>query len=106
MSRKVLVWTGLSAALIIGIILSPYASSHPDGLERVAIDNGFIEQEKEPLWSTPVSGYEWSALADKSPAAATAISGLVGVLLTYGISVAVGKGLASRKRRSTKHSIR
>ena len=38
--------------LIIAVLVSPFASSHPDGLERVAEDHGFID--------TANTGFTWS----------------------------------------------
>ncbi|MGB3768113.1 MAG: PDGLE domain-containing protein, partial [Phormidesmis sp.] len=35
---------GLGVALIIAAVVSPFASSNPDGLERVAEDLGFIDR--------------------------------------------------------------
>lgn len=97
MKRKTLIWAGLAAAVAIAVFLSPFASSHPDGLERVAMDHGFIEQEKDWSWKTPFSGYEWSALK-ASPALATAASGLAGVLLTFGAAYGGSKLLAARSK--------
>jgi cobalt/nickel transport protein len=96
MSRKAVVWLGIAAALLIAVFLSPYASPHPDGLERVAIDNGFMEQEKGDAWSTPFSGYEWKGLSE-SPLWAKGLSGLAGVLLTLGAVYGTGRLLARRK---------
>jgi cobalt/nickel transport protein len=96
-NRKALLWIGLAAALVIAVFISPYASSHPDGLERVAMDHDFIEREKDSAWTTPVSGYEWNG-AKNSPAIATAVSGLAGVVLTFGAVYAIGKWAAYRKR--------
>ena len=33
---------GIALSLALAIFLSPFASPHPDGLERVAEDKGFI----------------------------------------------------------------
>ena len=33
----------LAVALILGVVVSPFASSKPDGLERVATDQGFVD---------------------------------------------------------------
>lgn len=98
MSRKILFWSGIAAALLIAVFLSPYASPHPDGLERVAIDNGFIEQEKESAWTTPFSGYEWNAAG--SSKWAVGVSGFVGVVLTFAAVYGTGRLLAGRKSSS------
>jgi hypothetical protein len=89
-------WTGLLAAALIAFLLSPHASQSPDGLDRVAIDHGFKAQEKQALWSTPLSGYELKWIGKS--ALSTGVAGLAGVLLTFGAALLVGKLLASRKR--------
>lgn len=80
----------LTVALGIGVAVSPFASPHPDGLERVAQDHGFAEtgtlhtlQE-----SSPVPDYAFPGVSGER--AATAVAGLVG---TAGVFL-VGVGLA------------
>lgn len=41
---KNLIIIGITAALLVGTFLAPLASVHPDGLERVAEDAGFIDK--------------------------------------------------------------
>ena len=41
---------GLAVALAFAFFVSPLASSEPDGLERVAIDQGFEEQAEPTRW--------------------------------------------------------
>ena len=41
----------LGAALIIAGFVSWFASPHPDGLEKVAEDHGFIEKALAPFYS-------------------------------------------------------
>jgi cobalt/nickel transport protein len=96
-NRKMLFWTGMLAALLIAALLSPYASSRPDGLERVAIDNGFVSKEKESSWTTPVSGYEWKSIGGPE-AWRTGISGVAGVVLTFGAVYLVFRWLGRHKR--------
>lgn len=48
-------------------LLSPWASSHPDGLERVAEDHGFLQQasavhEWAPIPDYEVAGIPWTVL--------------------------------------------
>jgi cobalt/nickel transport protein len=89
-------WIGLVAALLIGIFVSPFASSHPDGLERAAEDLGFMNQTQEPLYNTPFTDYE----ATIAPNAwlATSISGAVGVLLTFFMVWGTGRWVARRRK--------
>ena len=57
--RARLLWlAGLFAALLIAGVLSRYASAAPDGLERVAQDNGITEQARErPAAASPLADH-------------------------------------------------
>jgi len=51
-------WIVLAAAsIMIAMLLSPFSSSHPDGLERVAEDHGFIEQAQPGFALSPFPDY-------------------------------------------------
>ena len=65
----------LAFALVLGVFVSPYASSKPDGLERVAADQGFVD--------TATSAGTYGTYA-----------GLTGTLLVF----VIGAGLALRRR--------
>jgi len=85
---------GLSVALLIAVFLSPFASSNPDGLDRVAQDYGFDEQaaENPPAHQFPFySIFEEYAVRGVPDAVATPLAGLVGTLATFGIAWSVGK---------------
>ena len=85
---------GLGAALVIAAVVSPFASSSPDGLERVAEDLGFIDSEhSEPLaQKLPFAGiFDGYALRGTPAAVATPIAGIVGTLVTFGLAWGVGK---------------
>ncbi len=80
--RRVLV-PGLVVALGVAMLLAPFASSWPDGLERVtqgwARTPGFA-------WAVPFADYAFpsgSALGQASPLVQTAIAGLAGTLLMF-----------------------
>ncbi|MBU2541653.1 MAG: PDGLE domain-containing protein [Candidatus Omnitrophica bacterium] len=81
---------GLMMAIFFAVALSPFASSWPDGLEKVAEDKGFLEKgEVEPVFSSPIPDYVWPHL--KSEKLATSTAGIAGTLLVFGI----GYGLAA-----------
>ncbi len=89
---------GLALALVLGVLLSPFASSHPDGLEKVAENQGFIHaaEETPPAWEhSPIPDYE--APLVRHDAFATGVAGLVGVLMTFAVAYVAGKLLAARK---------
>jgi len=79
-------------ALVVAV-LSPLASSHPDGLERVAEDQGFIERVQEP-WYKVIPDYVFPGIPNE--AVATILAGLVGTLLVFGLVWGVGKLVARR----------
>jgi cobalt/nickel transport protein len=74
---------GLFAALLLALVLSPFASSFPDGLERIAEDKGFLEKgEVQPAMTSPVPDYAWPGV--KSEKLATSAAGVMGTLLVFG----------------------
>lgn len=92
-AREILI--GLSAALLLALVLSPFASSSPDGLEKVAERQGFLAKgEGEPALKTPVPDYAWPGVADEGRA--TRIAGGVGTLVTF----AAAWGVAALIRRA------
>jgi cobalt/nickel transport protein len=64
--------------LILAIFVSPFASSKPDGLERVAHDLGFIENEKSPLYEVFP---DYSLAFIPIEYISTAFSGLLGLCI-------------------------
>lgn len=93
MTRKNIL-IGLFAALILAIFLSPFASSSPDGLERVAEDKGFLEKgEGEPVAKSLIPDYAFPGI--KNEKVATAVAGAVGTLCVF----AVGYGVAAILKR-------
>jgi cobalt/nickel transport system permease protein len=88
MSKK---WLGVIAvglALAVGVaLLSPLASSQPDGLEKVAQDKQFLDQARDPSYEI-IPDYTLPGIENE--AVATIVSGLIGVA----IMAALGFGLA------------
>jgi cobalt/nickel transport system permease protein len=88
------VWGGLAIALVLALF-SPLASPHPDGLERVAEDLGFIERAQEPLYQV-IPDYVFPGISNE--ALATIAAGVVGTLIVYGIAVGLAALLRRRER--------
>ena len=69
------------------VVLSPLASAHPDGLEWVAEEHGFLGAAREPLYNLIpdylVPGISIEALA-------TILAGVIGVIIVLGVSLGVG----------------
>lgn len=85
---------GLAAALFLALILSPFASPWPDGLEKVAEEKGFLAKgEEKPALAAPVPDYAWPGV--KSEGNATRIAGAVGTLVCF--VVALGAAALMRK---------
>jgi len=99
----VFVGVALAVAVLLAVVVSPWASSSPDGLEKMAGDKGFLHraEEKEPAWkNSPMKDYAVPGV--KSEKTSTAISGLIGVSITVVVMLAVamlGVGLGRLKRR-------
>jgi len=88
------VWGGLAIALVLALF-SPLASPHPDGLERVAEDLGFIERAQEPLYQV-IPDYVFPGISNE--ALATIAAGIVGTLIVYSIAVGLAALLRRRER--------
>lgn len=79
-------------------LLAPFASSSPDGLERVAEDKGFMDASKDAPYAViadyAVPGVENEALA-------TILAGAIGVTVVY-LLLAGGTYLAYRAAANRK----
>lgn len=93
--------SGLVVAALLVLVVAPIASSAPDGLERVATDQGLDESAEEAaLAEAPLADYEVGGVEDE--AARTRVAGVVGLLVTFGIGAAiVGVFVVMRKRSAT-----
>jgi PDGLE domain len=86
----------LAVAIGLATAVSPWASSHPDGLERVAEDRGFLDRatvdrvQDDP----PIPDYAFPGV--ENARVATGLAGFVGTLGVF----AVGTGLALLLRRA------
>jgi hypothetical protein len=89
-------WTvGLLIALAVTLI-SPLASAWPDGLERVAEDEGFIEDAQDAPYEI-IPDYVFPAISNE--AMATILAGVVGTLVVFGL--AYGLGVLLKRREAT-----
>jgi hypothetical protein len=89
---KLFIVAGLLVAGGLGLLVSPFASSAPDGLERVAADKGFIDSaEDHALTNSPVADY--SVRAWDNDRVGRGIAGLIGVLITFGVGLGLFTGL-------------
>lgn len=93
---------GLIVAAFLVLVAAPLASGDPDGLERVAIDQGFIDSaEDHAIADSPLADYAVEGVEDE--AIGTRVAGLVGVLITFGVGAAiVGVFVFLRSRNATR----
>ncbi|OHD25678.1 MAG: hypothetical protein A2064_06590 [Spirochaetes bacterium GWB1_66_5] len=92
-----LIWIGLAVSLAVGALLSLAASPHPDGLERVAEDKGFLETAVgTPLLHSPLPDYVFPGIANER--LATGLAGFLGTLVLF----ALGWGLGWLLRRAAR----
>jgi cobalt/nickel transport system permease protein len=89
-----LVWAfGLLVALGLAVA-SPLASSHPDGLEWVAKQKGFLDLAQGPVYRM-IPSYVFPGISNG--ALATITAGILGTLIVFGVALAVAY---SRRNRS------
>ena len=90
----VLIWlVGLLLALGLAVA-SPLASSNPDGLEWVAVEQGFFNTAQGSLYEV-IPGYVLPGISNGS--LATILAGVIGTLIVFG--VAIGVAYMRRDRR-------
>ena len=79
---------GLLLALGLAFFVSRYASSSPDGLNKVAIDHGFADGETEHATAdSPLAGYGVEGVDDDG--LSTGLAGIAGVAVTFGIGLLI-----------------
>ena len=92
----------LVLALALAFFVSPQASSQPDGLNKVAIDTGFSDNEKpHALDNVPTAGYAVTGVDNER--LATGLAGLIGVTVTF--AIAGGLFFVVRQTRRTNEAM-
>ncbi|OGW79709.1 MAG: cobalamin biosynthesis protein CbiM [Omnitrophica bacterium RIFCSPLOWO2_12_FULL_44_17] len=82
--------TPLLAAILIGLMLSPLASSFPDGLGWIAQKYQFLH-EAAPAFVSPLADYTIASMG--TGWVSTGLAGMIGVLLTFSLGWFIGKGI-------------
>ncbi len=85
---------GYFIAIAVALI-SPLASGNPDGMERVAEDQGFIEESQDAGYQI-IPDYVFPGIENE--AAATMIAGVTGTTILY-LLVAGAAYVALRRRK-------
>ena len=91
--RRVFSVIALAVAVGLATGVSPFASSSPDGLERVASDTAFLDRgrEHESLLQ------DYAAPGVDNPRVATGLAGFAGTLVVFGVGYAVA--MVARRRQ-------
>lgn len=83
-SLKGVLLGGLVLAFLLAGFVSGYASGSPDGLEKVAADQGFLESGQDSaVAGSPLADYALSGIEDERLAGG--LSGVIGVVLVLAV---------------------
>jgi len=83
--KNPLIVTGLVVSLVLAGGVSYYASSQPDGLEKVAEDIGFLDSAKESaVEDGPLAGYGVAGVENERISGG--LAGVIGVASTAAVS--------------------
>jgi cobalt/nickel transport protein len=95
MSKKKIIILSLVAAAVLALLISPFASSWPDGLEKAAANKGFLHKGEHSMLQSPIAGYLFPGV--RNEAVATGLAGLLGVALVFGVGWGLQELLSRRK---------
>ena len=98
MNRRTFFLVGLVVSLLLAGVASYYASAHPDGLEFVAEQAGFLDTARDSAAADgPLADYRARGLGDARLSGG--VAGVVGCLVV--LVLAGGLALLLRRRGST-----
>lgn len=95
---------GLLLAFVLAGFISGYASGSPDGLEKVAEDEGFLDSSRDSIVAgSPLADYAVSGIDNERLAGG--LAGVIGVLLTVALGTLIFYAVSrlSRARRHGQH---
>jgi hypothetical protein len=81
---------GLLIAGVIAVLASFFASGDPDGLERVAEDQGFLERAADAFYQILP---DYTVPGVDGPVG-TAIAGIIGIAVVFGVVWLLGRVVA------------
>ena len=87
-------WHFALIVCLLVAVLSPLASSSPDGLEKVAEDKGFLDMAQSAPFEV-IADYLFPGIENE--ALATILAGLLGTLLIFGVVYGIGWLIKSRR---------
>lgn len=89
---------GLLVSIVLALFISPFSSSAPDGLEKVAKELGFAELAEEDgvtAWNSPLAGYEAPGI--KINFFKSGVAGLIGTVILFLIAFLFAKMISKKK---------
>jgi hypothetical protein len=88
-------WVLAALAIIVVVVVAAayFASGDPDGLERVAGDQGFLDGAQGSPFSI-IADYVFPGLGDGP--LATIVAGIIGVIILFGLLWLIGRLLVRR----------
>jgi hypothetical protein len=91
------VLAAVAVAMALAVFVSPFASSSPDGLEKVAADNGFEHAAaSQPTWDfSPIPDYAFPGI--HSTGVATAVAGAIGTVALFVLVLLIGRAIGRRR---------
>jgi len=94
---RVLVVLAIAVAIGLATAVSPFASSSPDGLQRVAENHGFAEHGRDR--DAPIPAYAFPGVHDRR--LAKGLAGFAGTVVVFG----AGWGLVTLLGRSRRRVV-
>jgi hypothetical protein len=88
----------LAVAIGLGAAASPFASSSPDGLERVAGDQGFLDRGRVAAVQEHAPARDYGVPGVSDARVATGLAGFAGTLLVF--ALVSGAGVLARRREA------
>ena len=96
MRTRTFVIGALVAAFLLAGVASHYASAHPDGLESVAEETGFLDSADDHAAADgPLADYAVKGVAE--PRLAGGLAGVIGILITLAIAGAIAFAVRRRE---------
>jgi cobalt/nickel transport system permease protein len=92
--NRTIIIAGVAIAVLLAV-LSPLASSDPDGLEWVAEEYGFLQTAQEPFYNI-IPDYVFPGLENE--VLATIVAGVIGVIIVLGVAWGIAY---SRRQKAT-----
>lgn len=100
---RTFIGVALGVTVLLAVLVAPFASTKPDGLEHVLAQNDVTVSEpaKKSESDSPFVGYQVPAVEDEKKM--IAITGVIGLAVMFFGSYAIAKMMLRAKRRDDEH---